>query len=99
MYDPIKMQVKYKDKADRTRTIQLTRTENLLLYLLWKHKNKIVTFEKLSEYMLDSKLDYDNYKIVVTAKSRLARKLKNKVIIATYNKQGYMLTKLGEDNG
>lgn len=96
MYDPIKMEfIKYTEKG-RKRIIRLTHTENLLLYYLYSNKGKIISFDELSAYILNNKLDRYNYKIIVTAKSRLTKKLKEQLIIVTYSKMGYMLTKLGE---
>ena len=96
MYDPIKMEfIKYTE-AGRKRIIHLTHTENLLLYYLYSNKGKVISFEELSTYILNNKLDRYNYKIIVTAKSRLTKKLKDQLIIVTYSKMGYMLTKLGE---
>lgn len=96
MYDPIKMEFTKYTEAGRKRTIHLTHTENLLLYYLYSHKGKIISFDELSVYVLNNKLDKYNYKIIVTAKSRLTKKLKDQLIIVTYSKMGYMLTKLGE---
>ena len=96
MYDPIKMVYIYYTEKGRKQKVYLTHTENMLLYCLNENKNKIVSLEELSAFMLEAKLDYNNYKIIVTAKSRLVKKLKKHLIIVTYNKVGYMLTKLGE---
>ena len=94
MYDPIKMTFSIPEKK---KVIHLTHRENLLLYYLYKHKNEVVTFNDLCKYMLGRKMEYDEYKIVVTCKSRVCRKLKKEIIIINYNKVGYMLTKLGTE--
>ena len=92
--DFIKMEYVYWDKEHKKHIIKFTPQENMFLYFLYKNKYQSISIEELSVYIFNKP---DKYSRITRLKSIVCNKLKDQIRIYTNYKNGYTLTKLGEE--